>query len=80
MDAITVIGADFNALQPILQQAMSQGIAVNSVDTAVNPDSRQVHVEQCSIDEVGRAQMQSALAICGGPGSSGKIGILCRKS
>ena len=56
MDAITVIGADFNALQPILQQAMSQGIAVNSVDTAVNPDSRQVHVEQCSIDEVGRAQ------------------------
>ena len=76
VDAITVIGADFNALQPILQQAMSQGIAVNSVDTAVNPDSRQVHVEQCSIDEVGRAQMQSALAICGGPGSSGKIGIL----
>lgn len=55
---------------------MSQGIAVNSVDTAVNPESRQVHVEQCSIDEVGRAQMQSALAICKGPGSSGKIGIL----
>ena len=76
VDAITVIGADFNALQPILKQAMSQGIAVNSVDTAVNPESRQVHVEQCSIDEVGRAQMQSALAICKGPGSSGKIGIL----
>lgn len=76
VDAITVIGADFNALQPILKQAMSQGIAVNSVDTAVNPESRQVHVEQCSIDEGGRAQMQSALAICKGPGSSGKIGIL----
>lgn len=76
VDAITIIGADFNALQPILQQAMNAGIAVNSIDSSVNPESRQVHVEQASIDMVGRAQMQSALEVCGGAGSTGTIGIL----
>ncbi len=73
---IAVIAADFDALEPILTQAMSQGIAVVTFDSAANPDSRKVHVEQASIDLVGRAQMDSALQICGGSGSEGTIGIL----
>lgn len=76
VNGLGVIGADFDALEPILNQAMGQGISVISFDTAVNPASRQVHVEQASIDYVGRAQMQSALEICGGPGSEATIGIL----
>lgn len=73
---MAVIASDFDALEPVLVQAMNQGISVITFDSAANPDSRQVHVEQASIDLVGRMQMQSALAICGGPGSKGVIGIL----
>jgi len=76
VDGLAVIAADFDALEPILTQAMDKGISVITFDSAANPASRQVHVEQASIDLVGRAQMQSALAICGGPGSTGTIGIL----
>lgn len=76
VDGIAVIAADFDALEPILTQAMAQGVSVVTFDSAANPDSRQVHVEQASIDEVGRAQMNSALEICGGPGAEGTIGIL----
>lgn len=76
VDGLAVIASDFDALEPILTQAMGQGIAVVTFDSAANPDSRQVHVEQASIDQVGRAQMDSALQICGGPGSEGTIGIL----
>ncbi len=73
---IAVIAADFDALEPILSQAINQGITVITFDSAANPASRQVHVEQASIDLVGRMQMQSALAICGGAGAEGTIGIL----
>ena len=76
VDGIAVIAADFDALEPSLTQAMEKGIAVITFDSAANPDSRQVHVEQAEIDLVGRSQMRSALEICGGPGSSGEIGIL----
>jgi len=76
VDGIAVIAADFNALEPTLTQAMEKGIAVITFDSAANPASRQVHVEQADIDLVGRMQMRSALEICGGSGGSGKIGIL----
>ena len=76
VDGLAVIASDFDALEPILTQAMGQGISVVPFDSAANPDSRQVHVEQASIDLVGRAQMDSALQICGGAGAEGTIGIL----
>ena len=76
VDGLAVIASDFDALEPILTQAMGQGISVVTFDSAANPDSRQVHVEQASIDLVGRAQMDSALQICGGAGAEGTIGIL----
>lgn len=76
VNGIAVIASDFDALEPIMTQAMAKGIAVITFDSSANPASRVVHVEQASIDLVGRAQMQSALAICGGAGSEGTIGIL----
>lgn len=76
VDGLAVIAADFDALQPVLTQAMGQGIAVVTFDSAANPDSRQLHVEQASIDLVGRSQMRSALEIIGGPGEEGTVGIL----
>ena len=76
VNGLAVIAADYDALEPVLTQAMGQGIAVITFDTAANPDSRQLHVEQASIDQVGRAQMQSALEFSGGAGSEGTIGIL----
>ena len=76
VDGLAVIAADFDALEPVLTQAMGQGIAVVTFDSAANPDSRQLHVEQASIDLVGRDQMKSALEIIGGPGADGTVGIL----
>lgn len=76
VNGLAVIAADYDALEPVLTQAMGQGITVVTFDSATNPDSRQLHVEQASIDEVGRAQMKSALEICGGAGAEGTIGIL----
>ena len=76
VDGLAVIAADFDALEPVLTQAMGQGIAVVTFDSAANPDSRQLHVEQASIDLVGRDQMKSALEIIGGPGAEGTVGIL----
>lgn len=76
VDGLAVIAADFNALEPVMTQAMNQGIAVITMDSAANPNSRQLHMEQASIDQVGRSMMQSALAVCGGPGAEGTIGIL----
>ena len=76
VNGIAVIAADFDALEPVLTQAMSQGIAVITFDSAANPNSRKVHVEMASIDLVGRSQMKSALDICGGAGAEGTIGIL----
>ena len=76
VEGLAVIAADFDALEPVLTQAMGQGIAVVTFDSAANPDSRQLHVEQASIDLVGRSQMQSALEIIGGPGAEGTVGIL----
>ena len=70
---IAIIAADYDAFQPMLQEAMRKGIPVISVDSAVNPASRQIAVEFCDIVELGRNEFRSAAAICGG---KGKIAIL----
>ena len=76
VNGLGVIAADYDALEPILTQAMNQGIAVATFDSSVNPDGRQIHEEMADTDALGRAQMQTALEICGGAGSEGVIGIL----
>ena len=70
---IGIIAADFDAFQPMLQEAMNRGIPVICIDSAVNPASRNVAVEFCDIVELGRNEMRSAASICGG---KGKVAII----
>ena len=53
VDCIAITGNDVNALQPALQAAMKSGIKVLSTDGQVNPQSRQVHVNQADSKLVG---------------------------
>lgn len=71
--ALCVIAADFDALEPVLSDAMSKGIPVVSFDSATNPASRNVHIEMVNSETLGRAMMRAAYDICGG---EGKIGVL----
>lgn len=71
--ALCVIAADFDALEPVLSDAMSKGIPVISFDSATNPKSRNVHIEMVNSETLGRAMMRAAYDITGG---EGKIGVL----
>ncbi|MHC1771484.1 MAG: substrate-binding domain-containing protein [Flexilinea sp.] len=73
VDGIAVIAADYDALEPVLQQAMDQGIPVVSVDSAANPKSRLVHVDFANTVTLGKKMFQSAAKICN---YEGQIGIL----
>ena len=68
VDSISIAGNDANALQAALEEAMDAGIKVTCLDSAVNPDSRQVFVNQAGITEVGQSLMDAVLDISGGEG------------
>lgn len=59
VDAIAIIGNDYDALEPALKKAMDQGIKVLSLDSAVNPNSRMVHVNQADPEQVGRVEIKA---------------------
>ncbi len=67
-DAIAISANDVNALQAKLQEAMDAGIKVSSFDSAPNPDSRQIFVNQAGTVEVAQALMDAVLDITGGEG------------
>lgn len=71
--ALCVIAADFDALEPVLSDAMAKGIPVISFDSATNPSSRNVHIEMVNSETLGRAMMRAAYDITGGEGT---IGVL----
>ena len=75
--SISITGNDFDALQPALTRAMNEGITVLSADSAVNPASRQVHVNQADSEMIGRTLIQAAYDMAGG---SGEIAILSATS
>ncbi len=75
--SISITGNDFDALQPALTQARNQGITVLSADSAVNPASRQVHVNQADSEMIGRTLIQAAYDMAGG---EGQIAILSATS
>lgn len=77
VDAIAIAGNDFDALQPALTQAMDAGIKVLSLDSAVNPDSRMVHVNQAGTDLIGQALVDAVFDLSGG---SGEFAILSATS
>lgn len=59
VDAIAIAGNDPDALQPALEKAMNAGIKVLSLDSAVNSDSRMVHVNQADPELIGRVEIQA---------------------
>lgn len=70
---IAIAANDSNALQPALKTAMDKGIKVLSLDSAVNKDSRMVHIQQADPEKIGRGLIQAAYEMING---SGGIAIL----
>ncbi|WP_208590644.1 rhamnose ABC transporter substrate-binding protein [Gracilibacillus suaedae] len=59
VDSISVSANDYDGLQPVLTKAMNQGIKVLSADSAVNGDSRTVHINQADPEAIGRTLVQA---------------------
>ena len=67
-DAICISANDVNALQTVLEEAMGEGIKVSSFDSAPNPASRQVFVNQAGTKAVGQALIDAVYDMAGGEG------------
>ncbi len=70
---IAIAANDADALQPALTEAMDAGIKVISLDSAVNKDSRQTHIQQADPEKIGRGLIQAAYEMVDG---SGGIAVL----
>ncbi|GKX28150.1 rhamnose ABC transporter substrate-binding protein [Vallitalea longa] len=77
VDCIAIAGNDPDALQPALQKAMNAGIKVLSLDSAVNSDSRMIHVNQADPERIGRVQIEAISEMTGG---KGQIAVLSATS
>ena len=77
VDCIAMVANDFDALQPALTAAMEEGIKVVSLDSAVNADSRMVHINQADPEAIGRTLIQAAADMTG---NAGQIAILSATS
>lgn len=77
VDSIMVTGNDIDALEPVLKKAMDAGIDVLSADSAVNADSRMVHVNQADPEAIGRTQIQAVSEMIDG---EGQIAVLSATS
>ncbi|MFC0216030.1 rhamnose ABC transporter substrate-binding protein [Paenibacillus chartarius] len=75
--SIAIAGNDPDALQPALKKAMNAGIKVLSLDSAVNAQSRIVHVNQADPERIGKVQVQAISEMIGG---SGEIAVLSATS
>lgn len=65
---IAIAANDADALQPALKSAMDKGIKVISLDSAVNKDSRMVHIQQADPEKIGRVLIQAANKMVDGEG------------
>ena len=65
---IAIAANDADALQPALTEAMDAGITVISLDSAVNKDSRQTHIQQADPEKIGRGLIQAAYEMVDGNG------------
>jgi rhamnose transport system substrate-binding protein len=77
VNVIAIAGNDPDALQPVLKKAMDAGIKVLSFDSAVNSESRMVHVNQADPERIGRVQVQALYDMTGG---EGQIAVLSATS
>lgn len=65
---IAIAANDADALQPALKTAMDKGVKVLSLDSAVNKNSRMVHIQQADPEKIGRGLIQAAYQMVGGNG------------
>lgn len=65
---IAVAANDADALTETLQRAMSKGVKIVSVDSAVNETARQTHIQQADPEKIGRTLVASAYDTLGGQG------------
>ena len=65
---IAIAANDADALQPALTEAMDAGIKVISLDSAVNKDSRQTHIQHADPEKIGRGLIQAAYEMVDGNG------------
>lgn len=77
VDGIAIAGNDFDALQNVLTRAMEAGIPVISLDSAVNAESRKVHVNQADSQKIGEELAEAAYDLTGG---SGEFAVLSATS
>jgi rhamnose transport system substrate-binding protein len=70
---IAVAANDADELEPALKAAMEAGIHIISLDSAVNRNSRMVHIQQASPEIIGRALIQSAEIMTDGEALVGLI-------
>ena len=77
VDSIAISANDRDALQPVLTKAAKEGIKVLSLDSAVNPQSRLVHVNQADSERIGRILIQAVAQMIGG---KGQIAVLSATS
>jgi rhamnose transport system substrate-binding protein len=77
VDCIAVAANDSDALQPVLKKAMNAGIKVLSLDSAVNKDSRMVHVNQADPERIGRVLIEGVSEMIDG---EGQIAVLSATS
>lgn len=68
VDVIAIAANDADSLQQTLTNAMNKGIKVLSLDSAVNADSRQVHIQQADPEKIGRVLIQAAYDMVDGNG------------
>lgn len=68
VDGIAIAGNDVDALQPVLTKAMGKGIHVISLDSSVNKDSRETHVNQADPIAIGKTLVEAAYDMMGGKG------------
>lgn len=68
VDGIAIASNDIDGLQPVLTKAMSKGIHVISLDSIVNKDSRETHVNQADTVAIGKTLVEAAFDMMGGKG------------
>lgn len=68
VDSICIAANDENALQAALEEAKAAGIKICSVDSTVNTASRQVHVNQAGVNEIGQCLVDAVYDLTGGEG------------
>ncbi len=68
INGIAVAANDVDALQTALTAAMDAGIKVVSLDSSVNADSRNTHIQQAGVQQVAQSLIDAVEDLTGGSG------------